>query len=125
MLLVKTKLAPSPIHGIGVFAEEFIPAGTEVWKFVPDFDREITQEQAKQLPEHVQLWMEHYAYLDIYLKRWIICVDDARFVNHSENPNMKPDYVRDQYGPDIACRDIQIGEEITDDYRHFEDRPPP
>ena len=38
MLLVKTKLNISPIHGIGLFAVEFIPAKTIVWKFHPAID---------------------------------------------------------------------------------------
>jgi SET domain-containing protein len=125
MLLVKTKLAASPIHGMGLFAEEFIPKGTVVWKFVPGFDVEITPEAVEEYPEHVRKWMTHFAYLDMYLKRWIMCSDDARFVNHADDPNMLPDYSSDPYGPDIACRDIQPGEEITDNYTHFEDAPAP
>lgn len=39
MYLVKTRLGPSMIHGIGVFTEEFIPKGTIVlskpWEFKP------------------------------------------------------------------------------------------
>lgn len=125
MFLVKTKIAASKIHGIGVFADEFIPKGTTVWRFQPGFDVEKTADEAKQLPSHTQKWLEHYGYLDRSLKRWIICVDDARFVNHSEDPNMKPDYSRDTYGADVACKDIHPGDEILDDYRLFEDRDPP
>jgi hypothetical protein len=33
MLLVKTTIAPSPIHGIGLFADQFIPQGTRIWEF--------------------------------------------------------------------------------------------
>ena len=39
MLLVKTYLDRSPIHGLGVFAAEFIRKGTRVWRFVESFDR--------------------------------------------------------------------------------------
>jgi uncharacterized protein len=125
MLLVKTKLAPSSIHGLGIFAEEFIPKGTTVWAFQPGFDVEKTPEEVALLPPRALEWIQHYGYRDIQLHRWIICVDDARFVNHSEDPNMKPDYARDPYGMDVACRDIHPGEEITDDYRLIEDREPP
>ena len=38
MLLVRVRLAPSPLHGIGVFAVDPIPSGTEVWRFTPGLD---------------------------------------------------------------------------------------
>ena len=34
MLLVKTRLAPSPIAGIGLFADEDIKKGTVTWRFM-------------------------------------------------------------------------------------------
>ena len=45
MLLVKTKIGPSKIAGIGLFADEFIAKGTPVWKFEPGFDLEIPRER--------------------------------------------------------------------------------
>jgi len=50
MLLVKTKLGPSKIHGIGLFVDEFIPKGTIVWKFVPGFDLKFTKEEVEKFP---------------------------------------------------------------------------
>mgnify|MGYP002622993594 CR=1 FL=1 len=35
MLLVPVRLAPSPIHGLGVFTQVAIARGTEVWRFMP------------------------------------------------------------------------------------------
>ena len=34
MLLVKTYLDRSPIHGLGVYAAERIRKGTKIWRFV-------------------------------------------------------------------------------------------
>lgn len=34
MLLVKTRLGISSIHGIGLFADELIPKGTVTWRFM-------------------------------------------------------------------------------------------
>src|SRR3954469_1637143 len=45
MLLVKTRLGPSTIHGIGVFADEDIPRGTIVWSFNPLIDKALTDEE--------------------------------------------------------------------------------
>jgi len=120
MLLVKTRIAPSPVHGIGLFADQFIAAGTHTWRFVPEFDRAKTVEEFAALPPHIQDWLKHYAYLDYHVGQHILCVDDARFMNHSTNPTVRPDYALDRFGVDIAQRDIEIGEEITTDYRLIE-----
>ena len=45
MLLVKTYLEKSAIHGLGVFAGEFIAKGTKIWRFVEDFDRAYSPKQ--------------------------------------------------------------------------------
>jgi len=47
----------------------------------------------------------------------ILCGDDARFINHSDTPNIASDYTLDPYGADIAVRDIEAGEEITTGYK--------
>ena len=44
MLLVKTKIGPSEIDGIGLFADQFIPRGTLVWELVPALDIEVAVE---------------------------------------------------------------------------------
>lgn len=44
----------------------------------------------------------------------VLCCDNERFVNHSENPNSIT--VGDT---SIAARDIAVGEEITENYRDF------
>ncbi|MBI5757401.1 MAG: SET domain-containing protein-lysine N-methyltransferase, partial [Planctomycetales bacterium] len=38
MLLVNASAGTSGIHGIGLIANEFIPAGTVVWVLKPDLD---------------------------------------------------------------------------------------
>lgn len=50
MLLVKTKIGPSTIQGIGLFADQFISKGTRVWEFNSDLDLEITFKQLNTLP---------------------------------------------------------------------------
>jgi len=120
MLLVKTKITPSCLHGIGLFADQFIPVGTHTWRFEPNLDLEKTAEQILQFPENIQDWFKQYAYLDFRLNSYILCVDDARFMNHSHNPTVRPDYTLDRYGVDVATRDINVGEEITTDYSLIE-----
>ena len=121
MLLVRTKLAVSLIHGLGLFADQDIPAGTEVWRFMKGFDLEKTKAEFAQLPTAAQYCIaRHYGYLDYHLDKYIFPTDDARFINHSDEPNIAPDYELDPYGVDISLKDISIGEEITTDYRKFE-----
>ena len=49
MLLVKTYLDKSPIHGIGVFAGETIRKDAKIWRFVYGFDRFYTRKRLAKL----------------------------------------------------------------------------
>jgi hypothetical protein len=120
MLLIPTRLAPSKIHGLGVFAAAPIAGGTPVWRFEQGLDMEFAPDIAERFSEHVRAFFSRYGYLDRNLNRLILCFDDARFVNHSDTPNVGTDYVRDAYGLDVALRDIAAGEELTMDYAGFE-----
>ena len=51
MLLVKSYLDKSPLHGLGVFAGEFIRKGTKIWRFVEGFDRAYSPKQFAGLPK--------------------------------------------------------------------------
>jgi SET domain-containing protein len=121
MLLVPTRIGSSNIHGIGVFALAPIAKGTPVWRFAPGLDMEFSPDIVPTLPAHVQQFFSHYGYVDRNLKRIILCFDDARFVNHSDKPNVATDYTQDPYGLDVALRDIDFGEELTMDYGGFEE----
>lgn len=70
---------------------------------------------------HVRRFFDTYSYVDRSTKRLILCFDNARFTNHSENPNLRPDYTPDAFGIDVAVRDINAGEELTLDYDDFEE----
>jgi SET domain-containing protein len=122
MLLVPTRLAQSPIHGFGVFALAPIAKGTPVWRFAKGLDMAFGPEIVDTLPAHVQTFFSHYGYLDRNMRRIILCFDDARFVNHSDTPNVATDYAQDPYGLDVALRDIAVGEELTMDYAGFEEQ---
>lgn len=118
MLLVKTKIAPSKIAGIGLFADEHIPKGTLTWKFVPGFDLRFTKEELEKLPEIAQDFAKKYAYLSKDTGYYILCTDNARFYNHSDNPNTGRVELKGTLGEggDIAIRDIKKGEEMTYNY---------
>src|SRR5262245_20445054 len=116
MLLVPTRIAPSPIHGIGLFAAVPISRGTAVWRFTTGFDLDLESTVVDRQPSHFRNVLLHYGYIDARLERYILCCDDARFINHSDDPNLRTAFEEDAHGIDIACRDIDTGEEITIDY---------
>lgn len=114
MFLKKTHLGASSVQGIGLFADEPVPRGTVVYTHSPQFQHVLTQEELDALPKNEQQTFEHYGY-----KRngkWYLDFDDIRFLNHSDTPNLK------LTGEGIiAVRDIAVGEELTQNYRDFED----
>lgn len=117
MLCVKTKLGPSPIAGIGLFADEMIPKGTVIWQFEPTIDLLLTTEEIEKLPPIAQAQIHNYAYVDPALdNKYVLCGDDARFFNHSDAPNC------DDTPPSkvtMAIKDILPGEELTTNYKIF------
>lgn len=113
MLLVPTYLAPSPIHGIGCFATEFISRGTLLAVFDYQFDRVFTPADVASLPPFMQAWLETYGYWQDGAC-WVN-FDNLRFVNHSADPNTQQGKIKD-----YARRDIQAGEELTADYSTFD-----
>jgi SET domain-containing protein len=112
MLLIKTYLDKSRIHGLGVFAGEFIAKGTHIWRFVVGFDRCYSSKQYAKLPKPARDFIRLHGY------RWkdeiLLSMDNDSFMNHSEDPNT---YFHDGYV--IARSDIRKDTEITNDYRAF------
>ncbi|MEK7461854.1 MAG: SET domain-containing protein-lysine N-methyltransferase [Patescibacteria group bacterium] len=102
MFLVKTKLGPSKIHGIGVFAVQDIPKGTLVQKFIDGVDLEITPEIVNILPTLIKQNLLHYAYQHKITGNFILNSDDARFLNSSQNPNLIGDNTHKE--ADIAAK---------------------
>lgn len=121
MLLVKTAKRPSDIHGLGLFADQFIPVGTSTWRFTPGVDTAMHPEILERIPEVARDQFLTYAYLDIRTGLYVLCADDARFMNHSDDPAVRGDYsVEPVFGVDVAARDIEPGDELTCDYTTFD-----
>ena len=113
MLLVKTYVDKSKVHGLGVFADQFIRKGSKIWRFVYGFDRFYTRKRLAKLPKAAR------DYINLHGYQWkheiLLSMDYDTFMNHSENPNT--DF---HNGFVIARNNIRKGEEITNDYRAFE-----
>lgn len=118
MMKVKTYLGISntPGAGVGLFAGEVIPTGTVVWEFDPSFDRAYAPSTVNGLSSLDKDFIAKYAF--VYKDEYILCVDNARFFNHSETPNCYSDNSNGS-GCTRSNRDIQNDEELTDDYGKF------
>src|SRR5262245_20577126 len=86
MLHIETYLAPSPIHGIGLFAKRPIRRDTLIWEFIPGFDQELSNEDLERLDPFCRRRVLVYAFFNPWKSRYILCADDARFINHSSQP---------------------------------------
>lgn len=111
-------LAPSPIHGIGVFALTDIPEGTtDLFSSGSGEWPAVAVSTIKSLPAHTQKLIATYCLEDddkIYLPpHGFKVIDLAHFLNHSDQPNLKQ---MDGGNYFITLRAIQAGEELTIDY---------
>ena len=122
MMLVKTKLGPSRIHGTGLFADEPIGAGTVVWKFTPGFDVAYTREEAEALPEpkRSEILSLIHSYISAHDGKFHLNAGEAIYFNHSPIPNVIDGNTEEC----VAVRDIAVGEELTIDYRKFPEENP-
>lgn len=107
------RLGRSKIHGWGVYATEFIPAGRKVIEYSGE---KISRREAKRrgfASEHVYLFT-----LDPY---WTIDGSvggsGAEYINHSCQPNLVARIIKGHILY-MSLRDIRPGEELTVDY-HF------
>lgn len=88
-------VADSPIHGKGLFARNFIPAGTVIGV--------VQGRPTMNDGDHV-LWIDENTGIQVQC--------ELRYINHSDDPNAV-------YYDNLevcAVRDIQAGEEITHNY---------
>lgn len=99
--------------GYGVVATEFIPAGTITW-VLDKFDREFTPDDVKRLEPIYRNILDTYTYRN-NKGNFVLCWDIGRFVNHSFNSNC----LSTAYDFEVAIRDIQPGEQLTDDYGYL------
>ncbi len=116
MLRVKAYIAPSGIHGIGLFAGESISKGSVIWEFNAPIDQRFKPEDVSRMSPAMKTFLSRYAYCE--RGTLVLCGDHARFMNHSPEPSCGNDTSR-QYT--LALRDIREGEELTDNYTTMED----
>ena len=112
------EVRPSPIQGLGAFATERIPAGTRLIEYAGE--RLTPKEADARYPDDES--GRHHTYLfaiddDVVIDA-AVNGNDARFINHSCDPNC--DAVVD--GGRIwieTIRDVEPGEELAYDYAYI------
>jgi hypothetical protein len=119
---VYTRLQKSDHHGIGVFAILDIPESTNVFAGDTNKVREIdkndmtyVQPEIRQLYEDFCVWKEGKIKGPTNFNNLTV----GWYLNHSDAPNVK---FNDEFDF-IATRLIKKGEELTADYRTYDDRP--
>lgn len=116
MFLVKTILAPSKIHGLGVFTNQHISEGEQVISL--EYELCFTSDALHKLPPIVRQYIMHHSYKRT--GRWFLPMDNERFLNHSDKPNLI--YIGPEYSGEVAARDIEQGEELTVNYHTYDER---
>ena len=104
--------------GYGVFATDFIPAGTITW-VLDKLDREFRPEEFFAMDLVYQNIIDTYTFRN-NIGNYVLCWDHGRFVNHSFNANC----LTTAYDFEIAIRDILPGEQLTDDYGYLNIKDP-
>ena len=114
MLRIPTYLAESKISGagLGLFCKDFVSAGAIVWTFHAGFDYVVDDLPQDEILRNFVL---KYGYRPITgEKGWVMCADDARFFNHSDDPSCL------DFGRHTTARyNLSPGTELTSDYRSF------
>ncbi len=115
MMMVPCYLAPSAIHGLGVFANAPITAGALVWQHIDGIDLQVPMATIKAQPQAVQDYFNHYGHLDPDQPDFFfMCSGHGRFMNHADDANT----VDTEQGI-FATRAIAVGEEITGNYLEY------
>lgn len=99
--------------GYGIVATKLIPEGTITW-VQDELDQVYTPEQVAEMLPYSQEMIDKFTFRNSQ-GNYVMCWDTAKYVNHSFNSNC----ISTPYDFEIAVRDIQPGEELTDDYGYL------
>lgn len=115
MLRILTYVAPSSIHGLGLFTARDLRQGEQIGCWVDGVDLFLAEREVALLPQLMRQTIRHFAYLERRNGRYCLNADNMRFMNHSATPNVAWSCM------DIAACDIPAGTELTCDYYKFDD----
>ena len=95
--------------GSGVFATKALPKGTILY-VIDSLEVELTSKQFNSLKKNMRDIVDTYSYINEKGHR-ILSWDNAKYVNHKCECNS----MSTGYGFEIAIKDIDYGEEITNE----------
>lgn len=119
-MLIKTRVAPSAIHGMGLFTVEPVKRGTPVWRFEPGFDHDFSPSAFAALPRLAQDHTRWFCFVSKVDGHVILSGDHACFINHSAAHNTGAPAEAVAPVTTVALRDLATGEEITCDYWSYD-----
>jgi SET domain-containing protein len=118
MFLIKYSIKHSPNKGYGIFTNQFIKKGQLIWDF--NKSNTIVFDTKREYMEYLR--NSNKSKKNIVDKTLIInnkilyIYDDMQFMNHNLSPNS---YIYNYSS--YALKDINIGEEIFEDYTTYDD----
>ena len=112
MFLINTYLDKSKIQGVGVFSKENVMKGQKIKESRPEFELRFDTTNMPKMPLALANFIETHAYED-KKNEYVMGIDNEKYLNHSTKPSVDDD--------GIALKDIKMGDEITVDYRDFDD----
>ena len=114
MLLIDTYLDKSKIQGVGVFSNQNVKKGEKIKEVRPEFEIEFDSHNLPKMPLCLAKLINSHAYeRELGSKILVLGIDNEKYLNHSDNPSV------DDEG--YALKDIKIGDEITINYKDFDD----
>ena len=115
MFTISTYIEKTKDKGFGVFAKEYIKKDTIIWEFIEGLDIKIHKDNLEKLNNTQKNFVDVYFWKED--DHYYSSCDHSVFQNHSSNPNSITSgslYM-------VASKDIEVGEELTVNYSHFDD----
>lgn len=116
MLYINSFVSESNIHWLWLFAGEKIPKWTLIGEFVFWIDISLSSNEYENLEPKFREFFDSYGWKDKISGKYMLNVDNTRFINHSKNPNILHEWYKI-----IAAIDIDKWNELLDDYSDFDD----
>lgn len=121
MLTVETYIDRSTIHGIGLFADQFVAREDIVWQFNPRVDLVYDEQSWLHLLENISkaslATLRRLSFKEN--GSFFLCIDNAQFMNHS--PDLANVYQVHDKNIMRAGKDIHRGEELLCNYFEYSD----
>jgi len=120
MLTIPHYVAQSSISGCGLFCSNEIKRGEVIFKYDYRFVMLISDAEINSLNDGMREAILKYSYRGIGKDRLngavYYCIDDSRFMNHSDQPNTQWIPTDEIY---VAISDIPADSELTCNYSDF------